>query len=67
MERELWPLLYPLLREVASDVRQKYVQLQPWLLIAVALWAALHDRPLSWACQRRHWSTPDRLAGHEAR
>ena len=21
------------------------------------LWAALHDRPVSWACQRRHWST----------
>jgi hypothetical protein len=57
MERELWPLLYRLLREVATDVRQKYVQIQPWVLVAVALWAALHDRPLSWACQRRHWST----------
>jgi hypothetical protein len=57
MERELWPLLYPVLREVATDVRQKYVQFQPWVLVAVALWAALHDRPISWACQRRHWST----------
>jgi hypothetical protein len=24
-------------------------------IAAVYLWAALHDRPVSWACQRRHW------------
>lgn len=57
MERELWPLLYRLLRETAKDFRQKYVQYQPWVLVAMMLWAALHDRPVSWACQRRHWST----------
>lgn len=57
MERELWPLLYRLLRLTAKDFRQKYVHFQPWVLVAVFLWAALHDRPLSWACQRRHWST----------
>jgi Transposase DDE domain len=57
MERELWPPLYRLIRETAKDVRQKYVQFQPWLLVAVMLWAALHDRPVSWACQPRHWST----------
>jgi Transposase DDE domain len=57
MERELWPPLYHLLMAVATDVRQKYVQHQPWALVAVLLWAALHDRPVSWACQKRHWST----------
>lgn len=57
MERELWPLLYRLLHDVAKDFSQKYVQHQPWTLVAVMLWAALHDRPVSWACQRRHWST----------
>src|SRR5690349_23262583 len=57
MERELWPPLYRLLREVATDFRQKYVQYQPWVDVAVFLWAALHDRPVAWACQRRHWST----------
>lgn len=57
MERELWPSLYRLLREVAKDFRQKYVQMQPWVLVAVMLWAALHDRPVSWACQQRHWNT----------
>jgi hypothetical protein len=57
MERELWPPLYHLLREVAKDFHQKYVQYQPWVLVAVMLWAALHDRTVSWACGPRHWST----------
>ncbi|HEY7311582.1 MAG TPA: transposase, partial [Gemmataceae bacterium] len=57
MERELWPLLYRLLRSVAKDFHQNNVTYQPWVLAAVLLWAALHDRPLAWACQLRHWST----------
>ena len=57
MERELWPPLYQALRTVAKDFHQKYVSYQPWVLVAVLLWAALHDRPLAWACQARHWST----------
>src|SRR5262245_42777201 len=57
MERELWPLLYRLLREVSGDFRQKYVQIPPWVLVAVMLWAALHDRPVCWACDQRNWST----------
>ena len=57
MERELWPPLYRLVRETAKDFRQKYVHYQPWVLVAVMLWAALHDRPVSWACEPRHWST----------
>src|SRR5215470_12601368 len=57
MERELRPLLYRHVKEVAKGFHQKYVQMQPWVLVAVLLWAALHDRPVSWACQSRHWST----------
>src|SRR3954469_9346675 len=53
MERALWPPLYRPLREVARDFSQKYVQHRPWVLVAVMLWAALHDRPVSWACQPR--------------
>lgn len=57
MERELWPLLYRLLQATAKDFHQKYVTYQPWTLAAVLLWAALHERPLSWACHERNWST----------
>lgn len=56
MERELWPLLYHLIRRVAKDFSQKNVLYQPWALVAVTLWAALHDRPASWACDPRNWS-----------
>jgi Transposase DDE domain len=57
MERELWPPLYRLIQEVARTFSQKYVQHQPWVLVAVMLWATLHDRPVCWACQPRHWTT----------
>lgn len=57
MERELWPILYHELRETANDFRQKYVQIPAWVLVAVSLWAALHDRPIAWACDARNWST----------
>jgi hypothetical protein len=57
MERELWPSLYSLLREVGDDFVQKDVSYQPWVIVAVLLWAASHDRDRKWACQRRHWST----------
>ena len=57
MERELWPPLYRALREVGKDFRQKYVRYQPWVVAAIFLWAAIHDRPVSWACAPAHWST----------
>lgn len=57
MERELWPLLYRILLRVANDYSQKNVRYQAWTLVAVTLWAALHDRPASWACDPRNWAT----------
>ena len=57
MERELWPLLYHELQAAARDFRQKYVHYQPWAVVAILLWAALHDRSVYWACDARHWAT----------
>jgi hypothetical protein len=57
MERELWPPLYRLLQEVGAAVRQKDVTYQPAVIVAVLLWAALHDRPMGWACDERNWNT----------
>src|SRR5262245_21406377 len=56
MERELWPLVYRLLREAGAATRQKHVRHQPWAVAAALAWAALHERPRSWACDPRHWS-----------
>ena len=55
MERELWPILYRELRDCAKDFRQKYVQIQPWVLVAVHLWAILHDRTIEWASDPANW------------
>jgi hypothetical protein len=57
MERELWPLLYRAVRDVAGGFHQKYIQLPGWVLLLTMLWAALHDRPVSWACHAHNWST----------
>jgi hypothetical protein len=57
MGHELWPLLYHHLREVAPGFSPKYVPFQPWVLVAAFLWAALHDRPVAWACRPRNGST----------
>ena len=57
MERELWPPLYRLVQQVAATVRQKDVTFQPGHIVTVLLWAALHDRPVGWACRERNWST----------
>jgi len=57
MERELWPPLYRLIEDLARGFYQARVRYQPEILVMVFLWAALHDRPVSWACQPKHWST----------
>ena len=57
MERELWPLLYQTLRDVGRGFSQKYVHIPGWVLVATMLWAAVHDRPVSWACNAQNWST----------
>jgi hypothetical protein len=56
MERELWPLLYRTVRAVGRDFTQKYVQIPGWVLLLTLLWAAIHDRPVSWACRPLHWA-----------
>ena len=57
MERELWPIVCRALRATARDVSQKCVRHQPGAVAAVLLWAALHDRPVSWACDARNRAT----------
>ena len=57
MERELWPSWYRTVRAVGRDFCQKYQQIPGWVLVATLLWAALHDRPVSWTCKEAHWTT----------
>ena len=54
MEGELWETVYGLILEEASKRgrRRRVVYGDAWVL-AVFFWAAVHDRPVCWACDRR--------------
>ena len=56
MERELFVALYRLLRRLARHrPRRKRTRVGDAIIVAVYLWAALHDRPVVWATRRRNW------------
>lgn len=56
MECELWDRLYALVRETAKEVgRRKGVLFSDAIIVLVIVWAALHDRPVSWACKAKNW------------
>lgn len=57
MECELWDRLYVLVKETAKVCRSSGVQYSDAIIVLVFLWAALHDRPVSWACQLKNWKS----------
>lgn len=54
MERELWRVIVAALRRV-PPTRPRNAVYTERQIVAVLLWAALHERPVSWACQRCNW------------
>ncbi len=52
MERGLWLVLYHLALRLDKLTR---AQIRPAVIVGVFAWAVLHDRPVSWACERRNW------------
>lgn len=54
MERDIWRVIVAALRRLPRRCSsgQRYTNRE---VLAVLLWAALHDRSVLWACQRRHW------------
>jgi hypothetical protein len=62
MEGELWTILYAwVVAEAKLRPRRKRVRYGDWVILLVVLWAALHDRPLSWACRAGSWGGADAL------
>lgn len=58
MDGELWYGCYLLLRRAERRcVPTRHVVFTDARIVEVYLWSALHDRPVSWACRRRHWPT----------
>ena len=63
MEDELWPTLYRLVveeynRRHGGGGHQRSVQYNDAIILLVAMWAVLHDRPISWACGGRDGGGP---------
>ena len=54
MERELWRRIVGALRR-QPPTRPRNAVYTDQQIAAVFLWAVLHDRPVSWACQRPNW------------
>jgi IS5 family transposase len=56
MERELWSELSAAVAEVGASWLEPRRYVHPTAsVVRVHLWAALHDRPISWACAPAHW------------
>jgi hypothetical protein len=54
MERELWTQLYVIVRRLDSFWTTGFFRASE--IVMVYLWAVIHDRPTSWACQERNWT-----------
>ena len=55
MERELWSILAAHLTDLSRCERLGRYLHSTTRIVRVYLWAALHDRPVYWACERRNW------------
>lgn len=55
MERELWLALYTLTCQCDSSPWWALTRYDDAEIVGVYLWAVVHDRPTSWACDPRNW------------
>jgi hypothetical protein len=58
MEYQLWKCIVALL--VGLDKTPDGCDFSDTRIAQVFYWAVIHDRPVSWACQRRHWPVHQR-------
>lgn len=60
MDQEQWTIVLSAVRRASRRVHKihqpKRLRFGDWLIVAMFLWAVAHDRPQSWACDRRHYN-----------
>jgi hypothetical protein len=56
MDGQLFKRLYRRLLEIASLSRRSREQFSDVAIVAVYLWAVLHDRPQGWGCDPENWT-----------
>jgi hypothetical protein len=60
MERELWKKVYRMIMDIAKGSSIKRATFNDAHIVQTYLWAVLHDRPISWACDKKNWPIYDR-------
>jgi hypothetical protein len=55
MERQLFAVLFQWLFQIGSTHQLGKKQFSDVTIVGVLIWAALHDRPIFWACQDINW------------
>jgi hypothetical protein len=67
MDRDVWCIVMAAIkragRAVESEVGGRTPRYPNWLIVAMYVWAVWHDRTMSWACDRGHYSGPFRPRG----
>lgn len=55
MERQLWKLIVALMATLDTAPPSPRLDFSDQRIVGVFYWAVIHDRPTSWACQKKHW------------
>lgn len=55
MERQLWKAIVAVLAAVDKPRTPRSFTYSDEVIVGVWYWSVIHDRPLSWACERRNW------------
>jgi hypothetical protein len=55
VEGQLWSLILAILRAVDKRRKRARQDFSDEDIVKVFYWSVIHDRPISWACQRRNW------------
>jgi hypothetical protein len=55
MEAKLYRVVYRFVMSIAHPRRGKRQQFSDYSIVLVYLWSVLHERPVSWACDRSNW------------
>ena len=67
MDRDVWRIVMAAIKRASRAVERNLDGRRPrypnWLVVAMYVWAVWHDRTLSWACDRAHYTGPFRPRG----
>ena len=55
MEGQLWVLIVAILPSISKRRKRTREDFSDEDIVKVFYWSVIHDRPVSWACQRRNW------------